>query len=298
MTAATFSQTEIYRVKNADTGTFLTMTHSGAKPSVTCTAAAAGDKKAQWRLVAAPNGNHTLKNEDTGLEVQLSASGTALTGAPSGFPWLVQVVGKEYILHSGRASIVGSLDKATNVVHVEADQSQKRQRWIIEKDSSSGGGGGGGDDGNSGTKPPPPAGGHVKPGRYRIRNVQSGTVVDLEKCIPGDNVRIFGYESNGGTNQKWDVAPGTTAPYLTLLCVETNKYAHHSTPKDGESLTSTSQAQEYVIIPADKGCYIDCVQKPGYVWSLQGGSPANETPILLSMNHGLDHQKWVFETTT
>jgi hypothetical protein len=70
--------------------------------------------------------------------------------------------------------------------------------------SSGGGNTGGGDSGDTGDAnyQPRPDAYHIPEGTYVIRNLKARTVVDLERSTGGENVRVFGYQENGGANQK------------------------------------------------------------------------------------------------
>jgi len=279
----------IYRLKNVGTGYYLTMTTATPDQPVVAAQTEPGDKKSLWRITSAPDGTYKFKNEEHNLELLRPAKSVSIYGAQEGFAF--------YITGPDDARRIRSKATGGTILQQEPKGTKKdqiisaievsggtHQQWIFEKVQDV-----------TEPQPKPESNPCTKPGKYVIRNVKSGTVVDLEKMIPGDNVKIFGFQGNGGTNQQWDIRPSANVPFMTLLCVATTKYATHPTPKDGESLLSSGQAQECVIIPADKGFYIGPVQKPGYVWTLQGGSSANETPILLSINHGRDDQKWRFE---
>ncbi|KDN37496.1 hypothetical protein RSAG8_10095, partial [Rhizoctonia solani AG-8 WAC10335] len=287
----------IYRLKNVGTGYYLTMTTAEPEQPVVCAQTQPGDKRSLWRITSAPDGAYKFKNEEHNLELQRPTKSVSIYGAPEGFAFYITGPDNARKIRSKatRGTILQqepSGRKKDQITSAVEDSAATHQQWIFEKvqdDPNPGPGPG------PGPQPGPEPNPCTKPGKYVIRNVKSGTVVDLEKMTPGDNVKIFGFQGNGGENQKWDIQPSATSPHMTLLCVATTKYATHPTPKEGESLLSSGQAQECFIIPADKGFYIGPVQKPGYVWTLRGGNSANETPILLSMNHGLDEQKWRFE---
>jgi hypothetical protein len=63
-------------------------------------------------------------------------------------------------------------------VQLKVDKSQKNQRWIFETIYL------------------------VAPATYVIKNVKTGTVMDLEGAKEGEGVRIIGFHKNGSANQK------------------------------------------------------------------------------------------------
>ncbi|KAG8709253.1 hypothetical protein FRC11_005741, partial [Ceratobasidium sp. 423] len=171
-------------------------------------------------------------------------------------------------------------------VQLKLDKSQKNQRWIFEPASNP----------DQGTEPQLPLPGDypISPGIYVLKNVKTGTVIDLDGAKGGENVRIFGFQANGGANQKWNIQPGNEPPNVTIRCFATDTYAAYSAFEQGATLRSSAQPHEYIITPADKGFYISPVQKPDYVLDLSGAGEANETEICLWAKHTGDHQKWYF----
>ncbi|CAE6434825.1 unnamed protein product [Rhizoctonia solani] len=285
----------VYRIKNAESGTYMTLTSGAANTTVVCAQAAAGDKKSLWRVVAS-NGKYKLKNLEFSKEVLVSETVYAF-GADSGHEWNIEdATGGAKYIDTGIEGVILELEKSTNKVQMCPVNNTKKQHWVFETapDPDQGSGGGDNGSGNESYEPRPDAY-HIPTGTYVIRNVKAGTVVDLERSTGGENVRVFGYQQNGGANQKWEIRPSGVAPAVSILCVATSKYAAYPAFTSGTTLRSSSQAQEYFIIPADKGFYISSVNKPGYVYDLTGGSSANETEIRLVRNYGLDHQKWLFE---
>ncbi|KAF8698275.1 hypothetical protein RHS03_07575, partial [Rhizoctonia solani] len=295
----------VYRIKNVDSGTYLVLPSSAKDTVIVCAAAPATDKKSLWRLV--PSGTKfKLKNLEFNQECTIQGT-TYAVAAASGYEWnFLSAGGGAHYIDSGINGVVIQKQKSSDKAELGAVTGANHQKWVFEtaKDPESGSGGGGGGEGGGGggggggeVEPYDPREDalHVPEGTYVIENVQSGTVIDLERMIPGDNVKIFGFGSNGGANQKWEVKRSGVAPAVTLRCVATSKYAAFSTLKSGTELRSASTAQEYFIIPADKGYYITTVKKPGYVYELTEGSSKDETPIKLVINYGQDRQKWLFK---
>ncbi|KAH7337930.1 hypothetical protein B0J17DRAFT_660069 [Rhizoctonia solani] len=179
-----------------------------------------------------------------------------MVGEPNGHSWFIRAgTGDERIIHTGINNVIMEAVK----VQLKIDKSQKNQRWIIEP-----------------LRP-------VLPGAYVIKNVRTGTVIDLERSTKGEGVKIFGFQPNGGINQKWNIQPGSKAPTVAIRSVATDAYAAYPALEKGENLRSSNKSQEYIISPADKGFH--------------GAGEANETEICLWIKHDGDHQKWYFEAT-
>ncbi|CAE6433910.1 hypothetical protein RSOLAG1IB_07309 [Rhizoctonia solani AG-1 IB] len=295
-------QPGVYRIKNVETGKYIVLTSGANNTTITGAAAAAGDKKALWRVVSS-GGKFKLKNLEFNKECNISETIYAF-GSDSGYEWNIESTGSgSHFIDTGIEGVILELDKASNKVQMSPSNGSKNQHWIFEtapdpNQSSGGGNTGGGDGGDTGDAnyQPRPDAYHIPEGTYVIRNLKARTVVDLERSTGGENVRVFGYQENGGANQKWQIKPSGKAPAVSILCVATSKYAAFPDFKANTTLRSSSQPQEFFIIPADKGAfYIVPINKQGYVWNLTGGSSTNETEIRTVHNYGVDEQKWLFE---
>ncbi|CAE6503566.1 unnamed protein product [Rhizoctonia solani] len=276
----------VYRIKNVETGTYMTMTSTGTKTSIVCSEAGERDKQSLWRLVAVSGGKHKLRNLEHNLEAH-TGQDFYMIGEPNGHSWLIRNEnGDERIIDSGNHNVILEGVKATKKVQLKLDKSQKNQRWIFEPAS----------DPDRDTEPQLPPGDYpVSPDIYILKNVKTGTVMDLDGAKEGENVRIFGFQANGGTNQKWNIQPGSKAPSMTIRCLATDTYAAYPAFEQGATLRSSAQPHEYDITSADKGFYISPVQKSDYVLDLTGAGEADETEICLWVKHTGDHQKWYFE---
>ncbi|CEL61495.1 hypothetical protein RSOLAG1IB_12466 [Rhizoctonia solani AG-1 IB] len=260
-----------YRIKNAETGTYMTMTSTGTKTSIVCAQADKEDKKSLWRLVATRDGKYKLRNLEHNLEAH-TGQDFSMIGEPNGHSWFVRDgTGGEKIIHTGNNEVILELVKATKKVQLKVDKSQKNQRWIFETIYL------------------------VAPATYVIKNVKTGTVMDLEGAKEGEGVRIIGFHKNGSANQKWNLQPGDGIN-MTICSAATNTYAGYPTFEQGATLRSSAKPHNYSIIQADKGFYIAPVEKPDHVLDLSGAGEADNTEICLWAKHGGDHQKWHFET--
>ncbi|KAF8686932.1 Ricin-type beta-trefoil, partial [Rhizoctonia solani] len=267
-----------YRIKNVETGTYLTMTSTGSKTSVTCAQSESGDKKSLWQLVPARDGKFKLKNVEHNLEAQ-TGQDFAMVGELKGHSWFIRDgTSGQKIIHTGKSNFVLEFVKVilappffVAVLQLKADKSQKSQRWTFESAYA------------------------VPLAVYVIKNVKTGTVMDLAGAREGAGVQIFGYSFNGGGNQKWDIKPGTGPLDITIRSVLTNAYAAYPTAQQDENLQTSLEPQEFVITAADKGYYISPVKRSDQVIDLAGADAADGTRICLWVKENSDHQKWYFE---
>ncbi|KAG9126054.1 hypothetical protein FRC07_005088 [Ceratobasidium sp. 392] len=144
---------------------------------------------------------------------------------------------------------------------------------------------------------PPQQQGPVSPGTYILKNVKTGTVLDLSRGEANEGADVFGYEHNGGNNQKWQVQPTGHGQNFTIRNLESNSYASFPGQSfaQGVLVKGSSQPQEYTFAAADKGIFISPTQQPGYVLDLVHGSDKNGTKICVWQNNQQDNQKWYFE---
>ncbi|KAG8785674.1 hypothetical protein FRC12_017291 [Ceratobasidium sp. 428] len=144
---------------------------------------------------------------------------------------------------------------------------------------------------------PPQQQGPVSPGTYILKNVKTGTVIDLNRGQANEGADVFGYDHNGGNNQKWQIQPTGHGQNFTIRNLETNTYAAFPGQSfaQGVLVKASSQPQEYTFAAADKGIFICPTQQPGYVLDLVHGSEKNGTKICVWQNNQQDNQKWYFE---
>ncbi|CAE6467001.1 unnamed protein product, partial [Rhizoctonia solani] len=131
---------------------------------------------------------------------------------------------------------------------------------------------------------------------YYIKNVMTGTVVDLQASGCKEGTIIEAYHYVGGNNQKWKLDPSGYGQNVILRSVHANSYIwvpYHLHAQ--EILTKSSYtAQQWVISSADRGFYLSPAQYPEYVLDLFYGSNSNHAKIGLWKNHQADNQKWYF----
>jgi len=270
-----------YRLRNVQSGTFMTLGAQQGRPIVG--QSSANDEKSMWKIVPVSTGGYKLKNEASGLEAHMDgASGGKLFGAPSGTVWAIQkTANNELVIQAYvRDTYVVELDqgKPNNgaVIRLVPNKSTKNQLWVIDI-----------------AKPEERY--PFAPGIYIIKNVHTGTVIDLERGAPGEGINIFGFQLNNGANQKWDIQGSGNGSNMTIRSVATGMYAAYPSFEQGAILRSSAQPHEYIVTPADKGYYFAPVQKPDHVVDLTKGLETNETEICLWIKHTQDHQKWYVE---
>ncbi|KAF8606946.1 ricin B-like lectin [Ceratobasidium sp. AG-I] len=139
--------------------------------------------------------------------------------------------------------------------------------------------------------------GPISPGTYTLKNVKTGTVLDLSGGHGNEGADVIGYHHNGGNNQKWQVQPTGHGQNVTIRNLESNSFAAFPGQSfaQGVLVKGSSQSQEYTIAAADKGFFISPTQQPGYVLDLVNGSDKNGTKICVWQNNQQDNQKWYFE---
>ncbi|KAG8739582.1 hypothetical protein FRC10_005410 [Ceratobasidium sp. 414] len=264
---------DTYRLRNAQSGTFMTLDVIQGRPIVG--QSTANDEKSIWKIVPVSTGGYKLKNEASGLEAHMDgASGGKLFGAASGTVWSIQkTANNELAIQAyARNTYVVELDQ----IRLVPNKSAKNQLWIIDI-----------------AKPqeryPFP------PGIYVIKNVKTGTVIDLQRGAPGEGISILGFQFNDGANQKWDIQGSGNGSNMTIRSVATGAYAAYPSFEQGALLKSSAQPHEYIVTAADKGYYFAPVQKPDHVVDLTKGFEADETEICLWIKHTQDHQKWYVE---
>lgn len=264
-------------------------------------------------------------------------NGSKVHGSGNPTTWDLREKNGRYFIHVLNSDHVVDLDMGREAngttVHLWDRTGAQQQQWNFEKiNDNSGGGGGGSGGGGGGYQPPPqqhyqpppqqqqpPAQqpqqpppqqqqpppqqqppvqtGPVAPGTYTLKNVKTGTVLDLSRGESNEGADVFGYEHNGGNNQKWQVQPTGHGQNMTIRNLESNSYAAFPGQSfaQGVLVKGSTQPQEFTILAADKGFYVSPVQQPGYVLDLVHGSDKNGTKVCVWQNNQQDNQKWYFE---
>ncbi|KAG9079660.1 hypothetical protein FS749_008329 [Ceratobasidium sp. UAMH 11750] len=123
-----------YRLRNAQSGTFMTMDIKQGQPILDYQAGEK-DKKSMWQIVPVSTGGYKLKNVEYGLEAHMDgASGGKLFGAPSGTVWSIRktLTNELEIQAYVRNTYVVELDQDGAIIRLVQNKSTKNQRWVID----------------------------------------------------------------------------------------------------------------------------------------------------------------------
>ncbi|CAE6450038.1 unnamed protein product [Rhizoctonia solani] len=136
----------------------------------------------------------------------------------------------------------------------------------------------------------------VPPGTYFIKNVMTGTLIDLRSSGREEGTVIQSWSYVGGNNQKWKLESSGYGQSVILRSVHANSYIWVPYQLHAQEILTKASftAQQWVISNADRGFYISPVQYPEYVLDLFYGSSANSAKIGLWKNLQADNQKWYF----
>ncbi|CAE6434720.1 unnamed protein product [Rhizoctonia solani] len=129
----------------------------------------------------------------------------------------------------------------------------------------------------------------VTPGTYRIRNVQSRTILDLGKV---EWVNVIGWEQNGRDNQLWYVQR-EGGKFFLKNCAAGNYasvYNHHK----GTRVHGCGNPLPWELIDSGHGYFIGTPGK-NRVMELNQGLKINGTQVFVRERTGGEHQKWYFE---
>ncbi|KAK6344754.1 hypothetical protein TWF718_006711 [Orbilia javanica] len=150
-------------------------------------------------------------------------------------------------------------------------------------------------------------------GKYRLINVEGGTVLDLSKT---DDISIIGWENNDGDNQKWILGKNVTGqwtfrnaerPTIFLGITTFPGVANSATLQDGTRLAGVPEPIGWDIWPDDDDPVYFRISRPGGFMpdlniDLANGKPKNGTPIVLwtkKPNTGKKvkkNQLWIFQS--
>ncbi|QRV95239.1 ricin-type beta-trefoil lectin domain protein [Ceratobasidium sp. AG-Ba] len=280
----------VFRIQHVASGSFMTVSETTGNPVVGGQPAKT-DKKSHFQLVPVFSGGYKLKNIASGQEVHFDAARNGmLFAATTGSVFFIRKESNsQFAIHVNRSpnyvvdlEQANMLDENLYAIRLVQEKNAKSPLWTLGNVEEE--------------KPnPPPVCYPFAPGIYVIRNVKTGTVMDLEGAVDGEGVNIQGHQANNGANQRWHVMPSGNGSNMSIQNVATDEYAAYPRYEQEATLTSSFRAAEYQITAADKGFYIAPVELPTHVVDLTKGLEADRTPICLWVKHTEDHQKWYFE---
>ncbi|KAB5589228.1 hypothetical protein CTheo_7338 [Ceratobasidium theobromae] len=313
-----------YRIKNAKSYTVLDLSRKEGNQIHGWQEHNQGNQ--HWFVQRSGNG-FVFKNVESGqyAYVERGGNGVRLHGSNNSTTWRVQQENDEWFIFLDGTNYVVDLDMGHKengtTIHLWDKTGAKQQRWYFEKINDNSGG-------QAYQQPPPqqqynpppqqqynppPQQPHYPPpqqpqqppqqqgpvaaGIYFIKNVKTGTVFDLSRGEANEGADIFGYDHNGGNNQKWQVETTGHGQNVKIRNLQAGTYASFPGQSfaQGVLVKASSQAQEYIITAADRGFYVSPAQQPGYVLDLARGSKENGTKICVWQNNQQDNQKWYFE---
>ncbi|CCO31531.1 hypothetical protein RSOLAG1IB_09426 [Rhizoctonia solani AG-1 IB] len=132
-------------------------------------------------------------------------------------------------------------------------------------------------------------------GTYMLKNVSTGTVLDLWNGQSAEGTAIQGFRSHGGDNQKWRLKYTGKGNQATLQNVKSGTYVGtQSNIQNSVKVVGSKTAVPLIIVAADKGFAVEAANHRLFVLDLKESNPANETPVIYYNNNATDNQKWQF----
>ncbi|QRW13228.1 ricin-type beta-trefoil lectin domain protein [Ceratobasidium sp. AG-Ba] len=119
----------------------------------------------------------------------------------------------------------------------------------------------------------------VPTGTYTLKNVSTGTVLDLSYGNAGDDIAINGFQSYGGENQRWRLEWTGKGHGFTLRNVKSGTYVSFEKFRNGIPITGSKKRQTWKIIVADGGYAIEAEDHRHYVFDIKASNPRNETAV-------------------
>lgn len=292
----------VYRIKNAESGTYLDA--SLKKPGVVHGWESRPENRNQQWDIRERGDKWTIKNVQTGDYIHPWKLQDSIDVKTRDDPTLVRFEGKDGAI----AIFFEDTDKCIDLdegrrengtgVNVWGFSGQRHQLWHLEPVGGGHHGGGhqgGYQPGPSQQQPISDYRGAVQPGTYFIRNVHTGTALDLAGGAANDGTRVIGYSAGSGNNQKWTLEPGLKGYRLKNAQSGTYcGYQRHESPTDGVLLTGNNNSVEWDVRQADQG-YQLFLAGTNYVLDLASGDASDGAKICLWTNKGGNNQKWNFQ---
>ncbi|KAG8684296.1 hypothetical protein FRC11_012314, partial [Ceratobasidium sp. 423] len=117
-------------------------------------------------------------------------------------------------------------------------------------------------------------------GEYTLKNVSTGTVMDLYDGLAAEGTQIQGFRAHGGDNQKWHLRYTGNGHNATLQNVKSGTYVSFSAAKNRVPVVGSRTPKNLILIASGDGksYAIETAEKRDYVLDLKESDPANETP--------------------
>ena len=137
-------------------------------------------------------------------------------------------------------------------------------------------------------------------GVYRIKNVNSGKVIDVPNGSTDNSVQVVQHDSNGNKWQLWKAIRHEDG--YSFINVHTGKALDiaNSSTAEGEKVSqytyNASAAQRYKLVDKGSGKYAIMPICSGWALDVYGWSKDNGVGIFQYAFHGGDNQLWTFES--
>jgi hypothetical protein len=289
----------VYRIKNAKSGTYLDASVK-SPGKVHGWDSRPDNMNQQWR-VEESGGTWTLQNAGSGqyLSASGSSDGTNVRTSDNPTRWNLDRRGNGYVIlaqgSNGTVDLDEGNDKNGTSVNIWNDSDGLEQRWEFEQ-VSGGHGGGYVWRSDSGVQPAGQYSGVLPLACYHVRNVHTGTALDLSGSSPADGTRVIGYQAGGDANQRWDLESGSQGYRIRNKAAGSYLgFQSHEQVQDGLLLTGNKNPIEWVLKQADQGYQVHLASNENLVLDLASGDASDGAKICLWSNNGQNNQKWNFQ---
>ncbi|CUA67352.1 hypothetical protein RSOLAG22IIIB_07383 [Rhizoctonia solani] len=136
----------------------------------------------------------------------------------------------------------------------------------------------------------------IPAGKYNIKNLASGSTLDLALANPTEGTLVQGWHANGSEGQKWILKYDTgSTNFITLQNSATMTYVSFTGVGDCVAVIGSQVSRLLQPTKIDTNTYIlAAASQPNYVLDILDGKPEDGRPVLLKTGKGVTSQKWVF----
>jgi hypothetical protein len=300
-------QPGIYRIKNAKSGTYLDASKKN-QGKVHGWSSRPNNENQQWR-VEESGGAFTFKNVELGTYLHVSGvhDGSNVKASNSPTRWNLDQDGNSWLILAENSEHTVDLDMGRDddgtSINLWRRSGAQQQKWKLERVGDLGGGGGGyhqagqqqayAGNTNQSRSQGSYTSNVLPPGAYFIRNVHTGTALDLSGSSPQDGTRVIGYQVTSGPNQQWVLEPGNNGYRLRNSASGTYAgFQQHEQAQDGTLLSGNRNPVEWTLTKADQGYQIHYAGNQNLVLDLASGDASDGAKVCLWSNKGGNNQKW------
>lgn len=132
---------------------------------------------------------------------------------------------------------------------------------------------------------------------YRLINVNSGDLLDVNSASTATGANLIQWTQNGGNNQQWTIANGTTG-YYTLVNRNSSLYldVNGASTADGagivQSASSASNSEQWQVVAVSTGVYKVINKNSGLALTVSGASKTAGAGVIQSAYTGGTNQQW------